>query len=146
MHHAGAGHHPLRAAAFEQPFIAGAVAVTHAASQHVGDGLEAPVRVIGETADVVVLVVGAEGIEHQERVQPALQVLRQHAGELYAGAIGRGNAAHHAVDGARARYGLLGGGRNGGESAGFHVVCSPVADGPRPSLHTRKCRGLVAKR
>ncbi|MNN23309.1 hypothetical protein D3C81_1367020 [compost metagenome] len=122
VHHAGAGHHPLGAAVLQQPFVAGAVAMAHAASQHVGDGLETAVRVIGEAADVVILAVGAEGIEHQERVQPALQVLRQHAGQLDAGAVGRGDAPHDAVHGARALHAFRGGGGNGGEGAtGVHV-------------------------
>ncbi|MNT06635.1 hypothetical protein D3C72_1413120 [compost metagenome] len=120
--HACACHHPLRAAVLQQPLVAGAVAMAHAASQHVGDGLEAAVRVIGEAADVVILAVGAEGIEHQERVQPALQVLRQHAGQLDAGAVGRGDAPHDAVHGARALHAFRGGGGNGGEGAtGVHV-------------------------
>jgi hypothetical protein len=53
-----------------QAFVAGAVAVAHAALEHVGHGLEAAVRVVGEAADVVARVVGAEGVEHQEGVEP----------------------------------------------------------------------------
>jgi hypothetical protein len=70
---AAAGGHPLHAAVFQQAFVAGAVAVAHAAGEHVGDGLEAAVRVVGEAADVVAGLVGAEGVEHQEGVEPALQ-------------------------------------------------------------------------
>jgi hypothetical protein len=32
---------------------------------------------VGEAGDIVVGVLRAEGVQHQERVQPALQVLRQ---------------------------------------------------------------------
>ncbi|EWS60259.1 hypothetical protein Y695_04582 [Hydrogenophaga sp. T4] len=90
MDHAFAGRHPLHAAVLQQAFVTRAIAVQHAARDHVGDGLEAAVRVVGETGDVVVGVVAAEGIEHQERVEPALQVLREHAGEFHARAVGRG--------------------------------------------------------
>ena len=68
--------------------------------EHVGHGLEAAVRVVGETGDVVVGSVAAEGIEHQERVEPALQVLRQHARQLDAGAVAGGLAGDQAFDGA----------------------------------------------
>ena len=54
-----------------------------------GAGVEQMIR---ESGDVVVRVVAAEGIEHQERVEAALQVLRQHPGELHPCAI-RGRLA-----------------------------------------------------
>ena len=70
--------------------MAGRIAVAHAPGDHVGHGLEAAVRVVGKAADVVARVVGAEGVEHQERVEPVLQVVGQHAGQLDAGAVVRG--------------------------------------------------------
>ena len=72
--------------------------MTHAAGQHVRDRLEAAVRMIGKAGDVVVGFVGAERIEHQERIEPALQVLRQHAHQLDAGAVLRRLAGDDAVD------------------------------------------------
>jgi hypothetical protein len=101
MHDAAAGRHPLHAAVLQQALVPGAVAMPHAAGDHVGDGLEAAVRVLGKAADVVVGVVGAEGIEHQERVETALQRLRQYAHELDAGAIGGRGARDDALDVAR---------------------------------------------
>ena len=67
------------AAVSSRPFVTGAVAVTHAAGDHVRDGLEAAVRMIRKPADVVLRVVGAERVEHEERIEPALQRLREHA-------------------------------------------------------------------
>ena len=72
-----------------KPFVAGAVAMTHAAGDHVRDRLEAAMRMVGKPADVVLRIVGAERVEHQERIEPALQRLRQHARELHAGAVRR---------------------------------------------------------
>ena len=113
-----AGGHPLHATVFQQAFVAGAVAVEHAARDHVGDGLEAAVRVVREAGDVVVGPVAAEGVEHQERVQPALQVLRQHAGELDARTVGGGYARHQPLDAA----GLLQAGGEGGGHGGLLKV------------------------
>lgn len=59
----------------------------HPARDHVGDGLEAAVRVIGEAADVVVGIIGAKRIEHQEWIEASLQRLGQHARELHAGTV-----------------------------------------------------------
>ena len=97
---AAAGGHPLHAAGHQQADVADAVAVAHAALQHVGDGLEAAVRVAGKAADVVAGVVGAKGVEHQERVEPALQVLRQHARQAHAGAVAGGLALDQPFDAA----------------------------------------------
>src|SRR5690606_34217698 len=93
MDHAAPGGHPLHATVFEQAFMAGAVTVQHAPGDHVGDGLEAAVRVVGKAGDVVVGLVATEGVEHQEGVEPALQRLAEHAGELDAGAV-RGRLAN----------------------------------------------------
>ena len=50
----------------------------------------------------------AKGIEHQIRVEPALQVLRQHAGELDARPIRRGMPHDQLLDGARLAHGNSG--------------------------------------
>ena len=60
---AAAGGHPLHAAVAEQALIAGRVAVAHAPGNHVGDGLEAAVRVVGKAGDVVAGLVRAKGVE-----------------------------------------------------------------------------------
>jgi hypothetical protein len=88
-----AGRHPLHAAAGQQAFIAGAVAVAHAAGQHVGDRFKAAVRVVGEAGDVIVGLLRTEIVQHQERVEATLQGLGQHAVDLHASAIHHGLAA-----------------------------------------------------
>ncbi len=63
------GGHPLHAAGAEQARVALIVAVPHAAREHVGDGLEAAMRMVREAREVVVGIVGAELVEQQERIE-----------------------------------------------------------------------------
>ena len=97
MDHATTGRHPLHATAFQQAFVPRAVTVQHAAGQHVGDGLEATMRMVGKAGNVVIRLVAAKGIKHQEGIEPALQILREHAGQPYASAIGSGYARDQAI-------------------------------------------------
>ena len=99
--HAPAGGHPLHPAVAEQALVAGRVAVPQAAGDHVGDGLETPVRMVRKAGDVVARLVGTKSVQHQERVKPALQVLRQHPRELDARAVAGGLAGDQALDPAR---------------------------------------------
>ena len=64
--------------------------MAHAAGEHVGDSLEAAVRVVREAADVVLRLVAAEGIEHQEGIEATLQILCQHTRQLDAVAVAVG--------------------------------------------------------
>ena len=106
----------------EQADVADAVAMAHAALEHDRHGLEAAVRMVGKAADVVGRGIAAEGVEHQERVEPALQRLRQDAGQADAVAVGGRLAADGALDAARAE--------GSGGSGGVHATqCS--ADSPR---------------
>ena len=70
----------------------------HAARDHIRDRFEAPMRVIRETGDVIVRIITAEGIHHQKRVQPTLQWLRDHSGQLHTRAIRRFNALDQLFD------------------------------------------------
>jgi hypothetical protein len=107
MDHATAGGHPLHAAVLEQALVAGAVTMQHAPGDHVGDGLEATVRVVGEASDVVVGLVAAKGVEHQEGVEPVLQRLGEHTGELDASAVCGRLAGDLALDVAGTKYGRV---------------------------------------
>lgn len=98
---AAAGGHPLHAAVLQQALMAGAVAVTHAPGNHVGDGFEAAVRVVGKAGTVVLRVVAGEVVQHEEGVEPTLQVVREHARELDAGTVTGGLAGDEALDPAR---------------------------------------------
>jgi NAD(P)H-hydrate repair Nnr-like enzyme with NAD(P)H-hydrate epimerase domain len=106
--HAAARRHPLDAAVAHESLVAGAVAVAHAPGQHVGDGLEAAVRMLGEAGDVVARLVAAEGVQHQERIETALQWLGEDAVDLHARAIHHELAAEHALDATAAFDGLCG--------------------------------------
>ena len=94
VHEAASRGHPLHAAGHEHALVAVVVAVTHATIEHVGDGLEAAVRVIGKAGDVVLGPVGAELIEHEERIKVRQLRLADDAAQLDAGAI-RGRHASH---------------------------------------------------
>src|SRR5579862_1410210 len=79
--------------------------MAHAASDHIRDGLEASMRVIRKPADVILRVVGTERVEHQERIEPLLQILRKYARELHTGAVRRRLAGNHPLYWTRAYYG-----------------------------------------
>src|SRR3546814_13544241 len=88
--------------------VAVVVLVAHSAVEHVGHGLEAAVRMAGETGDVVLGLVGAELVEQQERIELRPRRAADDAGELDPGAVRRGGAADLADD-AGVRGGLHGG-------------------------------------
>src|SRR3546814_18673176 len=67
VHQAAAGGHPLHAAGDKQALVAVVVLVAHSAVEPVGYGLDAAVRLAGETGEVVLGLVGAELVEQQER-------------------------------------------------------------------------------
>ena len=68
---AAAGGHPLHVAGAQRAAVAEAVAVLDRAGQHVGDGLDAAVRMPREAGPVVLGPVVAEIVEQQERVELA---------------------------------------------------------------------------
>ena len=67
--------------------------MAHAPVEHVGDGLEAAVRVVREAGDVVLRPVGAELVQHQEGVEFHQLRRADHARQLDAGAVRSGHAA-----------------------------------------------------
>ncbi len=96
MHQAAASGHPLHAAGRQQAFVAVVVAMAHAAVEHVGDGLEAAVRVLREAGEIVLGAVGAELVQQQERVEVGQCRPADDACQAHAGTIGRGLAAQRA--------------------------------------------------
>ena len=66
---AAARRHPLHVAGAERAPVAEAVAVLDGARQHVGDGLDAAMRMPREAGEVVVGPVVAEVVEQQERIE-----------------------------------------------------------------------------
>src|SRR5262245_54468265 len=66
---AAARSHPLHVARAERPAVAEAVTVRHLAREHVGDRLDAAVRMPRKAGDVVVRVVVAKIVEQQEWIE-----------------------------------------------------------------------------
>ena len=66
---AAAGGHPLHVAGTERTGVAEAVLVLDGSREHVGDGLDAAMRMPGEARPVVVRTVVAEVVEQQERIE-----------------------------------------------------------------------------
>ena len=68
MHDAAAGRHPLHVAGFEIAAVAQAVAVLDVARQHIGNRLDAAMRMPGKASAIVVGPVVAKIVEQQERI------------------------------------------------------------------------------
>ncbi len=92
------------------------------AGEHVGDRLDAAVRVPRETGEVVRRPVVAEVVEEQERVGLGGVAEAEGAAQVDAGALDRRSGAAQSFDGANRHVGLLG---------------KPKAVGPRPGKRPR---------
>ena len=78
--------------------VAEAVAVLHRAGQHIGDGLDAAMRVPRKAGAIVVGPVVAEIVEQQERVEIAGVAEPESAVQLHAGAFHGGRGRNDALD------------------------------------------------
>ena len=74
------------------------VPVPHAPSQHVGDGLEAAMRMVREATDIIARAFRAEKVEHQERVDQLLRAGADQPRHPNAGAVRGRFAARHRDD------------------------------------------------
>ena len=76
------------------PAIAEAVAMLHRAGQHIGDGLDAAMRMPGKAPEIIARIVVAEIVHHQERIGQRRIAEAEDAMQLDAGAFHgrRGNA------------------------------------------------------
>ncbi len=80
--------HPLHIAGTDETLVAEAVAVTGGAFEHVGDGLDAAVRVIGEAAEgTFERIVEGEMVEEQEGIVFVADARRNRAAQLHARAF-----------------------------------------------------------
>ena len=82
--------HPLDIAGGDNPLVPHAVAVLHVAGEHVGDGLDPPVRVPGEPLEIVLRSVIAKIVQQQKRVEyrhlaEAEDPLQVHPGPFHRG-------------------------------------------------------------
>ena len=100
MQDAAAGRHPLHVAGAEIAAIAQAVAVLDVAGEHIGDGLDAAMRMPREAGEIFVRPVVAEIVEQQERVEFGGVAEAERAAQMHAGALDRGLGRNNAFDGA----------------------------------------------
>ena len=87
---AAAGRHPLHVAGAEAAAVAEAVAVLDVAGEHVGDRLDAAVRMPRKAGEIVARVVVAEVVEEQERIELRGVAEAERALQLDAGAFDGG--------------------------------------------------------
>src|SRR2546423_6878190 len=87
---AAAGGHPLDVAGAHAAAIAETVAVVDGAGEHVGDRLDAAMRMPRKPGEIVVGVFAAEIVEQQERIEIARVAEAEGAAELHAGAFESG--------------------------------------------------------
>ena len=107
MHDAAAGRHPLHVAGTEIAAVAQAVAVLDGSGQHVGDGLDAAVRVPGEAGEILVRPVVAEIVEQQERIEFGGVAKAKGAAQMNARALDGGLRGDDAFDGSNGHGGFL---------------------------------------
>jgi hypothetical protein len=69
VQNAAAGRHPLHVAGGHAALVAQAVAVRHFAGKHIGDGLDAAVRMPGKSGHVIRRILIAEIVQQQERIE-----------------------------------------------------------------------------
>src|SRR3974390_394041 len=98
MQDAAAGGHPLHVASAEIAAIAEAVAVLDVAGEHVGDGLDAAMRMPGKAGEILIRAVVAEIVEQQERVEFTGVAEAERAAKVYAGAFERGRGRDDVFD------------------------------------------------
>ena len=107
MNHAAGGLHPLRAAGAQVALVAHAVLMPHVAIDHVGEGNEAPMGMVGKSGDVVVRIVTAEVVQHQERIKSAQGRGAKGAMHGHAGALGNGGGLNQLAYGSNHDFLLL---------------------------------------
>src|SRR5581483_12455976 len=99
MQNTAARRHPLHVASLQLAAIAEAVAMVDAAGEHIGDGLDAAMRMPGKTGAVIIGPIIAEIVEQQERIVVAGFAEAERAPQFYAGALDRGLRRDDAFDG-----------------------------------------------
>ena len=106
MDDAAAGGHPLDVAGGDGAVVAHAVAMFDGSGEHVGDGLDAAVRMPGEAGQIVGGHVVAEIVEQQERIEIGGVAETERAAQMHAGAFQRGFGFDETFDWANRHVGL----------------------------------------
>ena len=87
VHDSAARRHPLHVAGAQLSLVAEAVAVLHRSGEHIGDRLDAAVRVPGKSGAIIVRTIVAEIVEQQKRIElgglaEAERAIKFHAGSF----------------------------------------------------------------
>ena len=90
VENAAAGGHPLHVAGGHAALVAERVAVRDLAGEHIGDGLDAAVRMPGEAGQIVGRILVAKVVEQQERIEFGGLAEAEGALQLDAGALDGG--------------------------------------------------------
>ena len=90
VQNAAAGGHPLHVACGHAALVAERVAVGDLTGQHIGDGLDAAMRVPGEAGQIIRGILVAKIVEQQERIELAGLAEAEGALQLDAGALDGG--------------------------------------------------------
>ena len=96
--------HPLDVAGGDNPLITHAVAVLHVAGEHVGDGLDPPVRVPGEPLQIVLRPVIAKIVQQQKWVEHRHLAEAEDPFQVYPGPFHRGLGFQDFADVAGGRH------------------------------------------
>ena len=107
MQDAAARGHPLHVARAQRAAIAEAVAMLDGAGEHIGDGLDAAMRMPRKAGAVILRPVVAEIVEQQERVEVAGVAEPERAAQLDAGAFHGGRGLDDALHGTNGHGGPL---------------------------------------
>ena len=99
MEDAAPGGHPLHVAGFKIAAIAEAVAVLDAAGQHIGDRLDAAMRMPRKAGAIIVGPVVAKIVEQEERIELARLAEAEGAAQFDAGSLHGGFRGDDAFDG-----------------------------------------------
>src|SRR5690606_23224503 len=92
------GGHPLHGSRREPALVAAAVAMFHLSGEHDRDRLEAAMWMVRKARDVVAWIVGAELVEHQERIDLWKLPGTEATVEAYPGAVRRGHGGNDVGD------------------------------------------------
>ena len=98
MNDAAAGGHPLHVAGGDGAVVAHAVAVLDGSGEHVGDGLDAAMRMPGKSGEIVFGNVVAEVVEQEEGIEVGGVAETEGAAQMHArafeGGLGLDEALH----------------------------------------------------
>ncbi len=106
MNDAAARGHPLHVAGGDGAVVAHAVAVLDGSGEHVGDGLDAAMRMPGKSGEIVLGDVIAKIVEQEERIEVVGVAEAEGAAQMHAGAFERGLGLDQALYGTNGHDGL----------------------------------------